>query len=69
MNLKRSTVKGLRDFVVVAAGILLLALVERAADFGVPDEAIPLVSAAALLAYRVLRGAAGKDPATTGEAP
>ena len=63
MNIRRSAFKGARDFAVVAVSTVLLALAERAADFGVPAEMIPVVSAMALLLYRMIRGAAGKDPA------
>jgi hypothetical protein len=63
VKIPRSAQKAIRDFVVVAAGTLLLALAERTADFGLPQEMIPVVSAVALLAYRMLRGMAGREPA------
>lgn len=62
MNVPRSAQKAIRDFIVMAVGTLLLALAERAGDFGVPPEAIPAVSAGALLLYRMGRGALGRDP-------
>lgn len=65
MNMRRSAIKALRDFAVVAVGTVLLALAERAGDFGIPAESIPMVSAAALFVYRMLRSAAGSDPSET----
>jgi len=62
MNINRSTRKAVRDFLVVAAGTVLLALAERAGDFGIPPESAPFVSAAALMLYRIIRGAAGREP-------
>lgn len=61
--MQRTLVKGARDLAVLAVTTVLLALANRAADFGVPAELVPLVSAGALALYRIARDAAGKTPA------
>ena len=53
--MKRSIKKGLRDLLVFTVGTSLLALAERAGDFGIPAEAVPAVGAAAMFMYRSWR--------------
>jgi hypothetical protein len=61
--MNRTMLKGLRDLLVIAAGTALLALGERATDFGVPVELAPLISTVALTVYRVLRDSTQGAPA------
>jgi molybdenum cofactor biosynthesis enzyme len=53
----RTLRKGIRDLAVLAAAGVLTALAENAGDYGIPTEAVPVVSVAALAIYRLLRGA------------
>ena len=52
----RTLRKGIRDLAVLAAAGVLTALAENAGDYGIPTEAVPIVSVAALAIYRLLRG-------------
>ena len=52
----RTMRKGIRDLAVLAAAGVLTALAENAGDYGIPTEAVPIVSVAALAIYRLLRG-------------
>ena len=63
MNIQRIGTKGVRDLLVLVATTALLYFAENLADFGIPDEAVPVVSAVALMVYRVVRELAGKAPA------
>jgi predicted SpoU family rRNA methylase len=54
----RTMRKGLRDLIVIAASSVLVALSESAGDYGIPVEIAPIVSVAALAAYRFVRDAA-----------
>ena len=51
----RTLRKGIRDLAVLAAAGVLTALAENAGDYGIPTEAVPLVSVAALAVYRLIR--------------
>lgn len=53
--MRRVIFKAARDLLVIAVGSALLALAEHSMEFGVPAEAVPFVSAAALFLYRMLR--------------
>lgn len=62
-GMNRTSRKAFRDLFVIAAGSVLLALGERATDFGIPAETAPLISAVALAAYRYLRDNLQGQPA------
>ena len=52
------TYKGIRDLLVIAISAALVSLAENAIDFGVPAATAPIVSAAALAIYRIVRDGA-----------
>ena len=54
----RTIRKGIRDLAVLAAAAVLTALAENAGDYGIPIEAVPVVSVAALAIYRFVRDTA-----------
>lgn len=47
--------KFVRDFVITAAGVILLSIANDAGQFGIPETYIPFVAPVALLLYRKLR--------------
>lgn len=47
--------KALRDLLVIGLGTALMAIADAPTDFSIPIELAPIVSAAALLAYRWVR--------------
>lgn len=61
--MRRTAIKAGRDLLWIAVGSALLAVGQRAADFGVPAEFTPLVAAASLALYRMGRQAFQGDPA------
>lgn len=54
----RTMNKGIRDLLVIALSAALVSLAENAIDFGVPAATAPIVSAAALAIYRIVRDGA-----------
>tara|TARA_R110000744_G_scaffold323147_1_gene429037 strand:+ start:513 stop:689 length:177 start_codon:yes stop_codon:yes gene_type:complete len=56
----RTLNKGLRDLIIIGLSAVLIALAENAGDFGIPVETVPIVSAAALAIYRIVRDNAQK---------
>ena len=60
--MKRTLLKAVRDLLVVAIGSVLLALGERATDFGVPAELAPAVAMVSLALYRLGRKQVAGDP-------
>jgi molybdenum cofactor biosynthesis enzyme len=58
----RTMRKGIRDLAVLGAAAVLTALAESAGDYGIPVEAVPVVSVAALAIYRLIRGALEGEP-------
>ena len=66
-GLDPTTRKFFRDLLVSATGAGLFAIINSAADLGIPPAYIPVVSAAALYVYREMRSrgwltAVGADP-------
>lgn len=55
VNLQRTLLKGLRDFLVVGVSAGLLALANNQIDLGLPPAIAPLVSVLALAVYRLVR--------------
>lgn len=65
MHLATNTRKALRDLAVLIVPTALLYIAEHLADFGVPEEAMPVAGAVALMVYRLVRDLLGKGPDTT----
>lgn len=57
--------KFIRDLLVLVVTTVALYVGENAANIGLPPTATPIVSAIALLIYRVVRDLLGKAPAQT----
>lgn len=55
VNVKRTLLKGVRDFLVIGITAGLLALANNQIDLGLPASIAPLVSVFALAAYRFVR--------------
>ncbi len=53
--MKRTMNKGLRDTFVIAIGSVLVAISENTIELGLPVEFTPVVSALALVLYRIIR--------------
>ena len=58
----RTLRKGIRDLAVLGAAAILTTLAESAGDYGIPTEAVPIVSVASLALYRLIRGVLEGDP-------
>ena len=58
----RTLRKGIRDLAVLAAAAVLTTLAENAGDYGIPTEAVPIVSVASLALYRLIRGVLEGEP-------
>lgn len=62
MNIPTNLSKAIRDLAVLVVPTALLYIAEHLVDFGVPESAMPVAGAVALLLYRVVRDALGKGP-------